>query len=253
MNTGELKLLVRARFCAPQYGLLWEVGNSTGFQCSRHVDALAMSLWPGRGLDLIGMELKVSRTDWVREMKNPGKSEPILKFCNRWYLVAAEASIVKPDELPETWGLMVPKGKALAVVKEAPKLKPEPVTKDFLAAIFRQSSLQSSDAGAYKAAHAAGWEEGREYEREHLGRVRKDETKEVERLRKVLADFREATGIELGNEWAWDKTAKNIGKAMRMVLDGKHRRDLDELARVEESAKRAIEAVAVIRHLFETE
>lgn len=253
MDTGELKLLVRARFCAPQYGLLWEVGNSTGLKCSRHIDALAMSLWPGRGLDLIGMELKVSRGDWVKELKSPGKSEPILKFCNRWYLVAAEASIVKPGELPETWGLMVPRGKALAVVKEAPKLKPEPVTKDFLAAIFRQSSLQSSDAGAYKAAHAAGWEEGREYARETFEREHRHAMKELETMRAALADFTKETGIDLRSGYMWNGEPKKIGRAVRMVLDGKHRRDLDELARVEESAKRAIEAVAVIRHLFETE
>lgn len=71
---------------------------------TRIVDYLVMDTY-GEG-EIIGHEVKVSRSDWLAELRNPDKSETWRKHCNRWFLVVPDASIVKND-LPEGWGLMV--------------------------------------------------------------------------------------------------------------------------------------------------
>lgn len=82
-----------------------------------------------------GHEVKVSRSDWLSELRDPTKSERIKRFCDFWWLVVPDASIVKPGELPEGWGLMVQSGRVLRAKKRAPKLTPEPLTLDFVAGL----------------------------------------------------------------------------------------------------------------------
>src|ERR1051326_3693427 len=136
MTTPELRNLIRARYAPPEYGLLFEVGDATGAATSRHADAVAMSIWPSRGLEVIGMECKVYRSDWTKELRNPAKAESIWQYCDRWYLVVSDKDMVKEGELPPTWGLLAPKGNSLRIVVDPPKLGPKPLTRSFVAAMF---------------------------------------------------------------------------------------------------------------------
>ena len=108
--TFNIHAAMLQRYCAPEFALLFEVGNATGFATNRHADAIAMSLWPSRGLALHGFEFKASRSDWVRELKDPAKAETIATFCDYWFLVESDREIVKANALPMTWGLLAPKG-----------------------------------------------------------------------------------------------------------------------------------------------
>lgn len=84
---------------------------------------------------LIGHEVKVSRADWLTELRDPTKAERIKRYCDYWYLVVSDASIVRADELPEGWGLMVKAGNRLRIKHRAPKLTPEVMTLDFVAGL----------------------------------------------------------------------------------------------------------------------
>jgi hypothetical protein len=116
-----------------------EVRNQTGYQRTRttYADAVALSLWPSRGIELHGHEIKVSRSDLLKELQEPGKSEPIQQFCDRWWLVLGAANLIKPGELPPTWGLMVVQGSQLRVTVEAPKLERKPWSPEFVASFCR--------------------------------------------------------------------------------------------------------------------
>ncbi|MHA7209568.1 hypothetical protein [Arthrobacter sp. MDT1-65] len=48
-----------------------------------------------------------------------------------WWLVVPDATLVKPGELPEDWGLMVVTGGKLRAKKKAPRLDPVPAGLDF--------------------------------------------------------------------------------------------------------------------------
>lgn len=72
MNADAIRHALRQKFPAQEYALFFEVRSATGFPGRlRSADALAMSLWPSRGLELHGFEIKVSLqkvlTDFERE------------------------------------------------------------------------------------------------------------------------------------------------------------------------------------------
>lgn len=82
-----------------------------------------------------GHEVKVSRADWLTELRDPTKAERVKRYCNFWWLVVSDPAIVKDGELPEGWGLMVKSGKKLRAKVKAPALTPEPLTLDFVAGL----------------------------------------------------------------------------------------------------------------------
>lgn len=144
----EILDLLRSRYSqvnpgnGPRYAIAEHVKSSAGFDARRQADMIVMDLWPGdaRGsrLELIGHEVKCSRADWLTEMRDPDKAEAFKRYCHRWYLVAADSSIVKPGELPDGWGLIV-RGDtgALRARVKAPLLTPEPLPYTVLAPLLR--------------------------------------------------------------------------------------------------------------------
>ena len=147
MTEREILDALRERHPAPAWAFLEHVGNGTGRNACRTADALAMSLWPSRGLELHGFEVKSARSDWLRELQDPAKADEIATRCHRWWIVAAEDGIVAQDDLfPQTWGLMVVREGALVVLREAPPLTPAPLSWEFLAAILRRTVEQYAAA-----------------------------------------------------------------------------------------------------------
>ena len=136
-NAGDLVGALRQRYAPPAFAFLPQVANGTGGNRSRTADALAMSLWPSRGLELHGFEIKVSRGDWLRELKEPAKADAVARFCDRWWIVVPTRDIVKPAELPRGWGLLATSGESLRAVVEAGIIECEPLTRQFLAAVLR--------------------------------------------------------------------------------------------------------------------
>lgn len=88
-----------------QWAFLPQVRNAAGFEASRTFDALVMDLWPSRGLVLHVLEIKTSRSDWLRELKDPAKAEAAYRIAEHFSIVAPKG-VVKAGELPPTWGLI---------------------------------------------------------------------------------------------------------------------------------------------------
>ncbi len=133
---------LRRRFPPPAWALFTGVADGTGGRANRWADALAMSIWPSRGLELVGFEIKTARGDFLREMKNPKKAEAVGRYCDRWWIAAGSKKICKAEELPPAWGLLVPHGDTMKIVKDAAKLDCEPVNRTFVAAILRRVAEQ---------------------------------------------------------------------------------------------------------------
>lgn len=111
-------------------------GGSTGYGGLRTCDAIAVGLWPSTGLGLHGHEIKVSRSDWLRELKDPTKADAFRSFCDHWWVVAP-AGVVRADELPAGWGLLEAKGRRLLVAVWAPALTPKKPPRGLVAALAR--------------------------------------------------------------------------------------------------------------------
>lgn len=175
---------LRDRYCAPEHALFFEVANGTGSNIRRYADAIAMNLFPSRGLTLSGFEVKVSRHDWQRELGNPKKAEEgVFKYCDHWWIVAPPGVVDKAD-LPPTWGLMELQPKGLRQIVGAPRLKPVEMTRHFIAAILRRASVV--DEGmlreAVRKADDARRESFNERVQQEVDRRTRDLREKVERI-----------------------------------------------------------------------
>ena len=112
------------------------VRSQAGFDAPRCADMIVQDLWPAKGLELIGHEVKVARSDWVAELKDPEKAATFRRHLHRWYLVVPDRSIVR-DDLPVGWGLMALRAGKLWVVRPASLLIPEPMPATMTAALLR--------------------------------------------------------------------------------------------------------------------
>ena len=155
LNTRYSRTYANGMHKMLRYSGAEHVRITAGFESRRTADYIAMDLWPnyGKSLDLIGHEVKVSRADWLSELRDPDKAETLKMHMDRWYLVVSDPAIVKPGELPEGWGLMVASGVGLRVTALAPKLNPLPVPKTFLACLLRATartakSMALAEAGS---------------------------------------------------------------------------------------------------------
>lgn len=118
--------------------IAFEVAYGTGRHANRHVDALVMELWPSRGLSLHAMEIKVSRSDLLRELATPAKAEEIAQHCDYFSLVTPVGLVKGNIEIPKAWGLMEVKTDGVFILKkDAVKTKARPVDREFLAAFLR--------------------------------------------------------------------------------------------------------------------
>jgi hypothetical protein len=193
MRSEDVRAALRRKFCAPEYALFFEVGDATGGRARRWADAIAMGLWPSRGLALQGFEIKVSRGDWLSEMRQPAKAEAIAQYCRYWWMVTPPG-IIKDGELPETWGHYEVQPNGLRIVKVAPALEdPAPISPAFLAALLRRAS-----------------ETDRKFEQEALD--------------KAIARDAEATEKRIASEIEWrtrnaEERAKGAEAQMQAIYD----------------------------------
>lgn len=142
LTAADVRACIQSHFGTggERYAVLYEVRNGTAWKANRSVDAMVMSLWPSLGMELWGMEIKVSRSDWLKELKNPGKASEMFERFDRWFLVAPE-HVVKPREIPPTWGYLIPeKGKLRTAREAALNKKPKPIDRHFLAALMRRTA-----------------------------------------------------------------------------------------------------------------
>jgi hypothetical protein len=209
----DLYLRLQGTFSPPAYITLEEVRDATGFDGHRTADAIAVSLYRSRGKAIWGFEMKVSRSDWLHELKQPEKAESIMRYCDYWALVVPNKDIVKPGELPATWGMYVAQKNRLKCVVPCPKLDPLPMSMTMLTAlIYAVSNKQSkADAAALSAAKDEGYK---------LGSARiKDAYYEnsYNELYKKVEEFEKASGLNI--QYGWQKADK-IGAVVKMLLDG---------------------------------
>lgn len=188
VTSADLELAIRERYQPREWAVFAQVRNGTGYSRSvtRTADALALGLWPSRGMELHGFEIKTYRADWLREGEDPEKAEEIAAYCDRWWIVTVD-DVVADGELPPTWGLLVLRDGALVAVREAEK-RPDvkPLDRSLIAAILRSSAKAEDAAMAERV--SAGVE--REIEKERKSHKAEIEVwkREVDAARKAQSE-----------------------------------------------------------------
>jgi hypothetical protein len=81
------------------------VGTGFGHGSQHSIDAFAIALWPSNHWASHAYELKTSRADFARELRQPLKRRPALRYSNMYWFATPEG-LVKPEEIPIEAGLV---------------------------------------------------------------------------------------------------------------------------------------------------
>ena len=208
-----------------RYTILFEVSNATATSRSRSADAIIMSCWPSDGLELHGVEIKVARSDWLNELRNPKKAEDIAKFCDRWWLVTAPGVVKDESEIPPAWGWRVWDGKRLATVKKADRTPSEPVNRLFLASVLRNAGRVSGEV-LDRERRAVRESVQAEVDRQVAQRM-KSRTDNSSRLFEAVEAFEAATGIKLQDESSYRYLAVKDGSRVGAMVKALSESGLD--------------------------
>ena len=120
--------------------LVFELATGTGFQHGEpnRIDAFWMAAEPSRGLRRIAYEIKRSRADYLREIKEPRKRRAALRVSNQFFFVTP-TGLLKPEEIPLECGLKeVDESGRLYTVVDAPFRDGLPSSWHFFAAFARR-------------------------------------------------------------------------------------------------------------------
>ncbi|GGY87931.1 hypothetical protein [Shewanella fodinae] len=232
MRTAEIKAALRSRFCAPEWAVFFEVGDGTGTNQRRWADAVAMNMWPSRGLEIHGFEIKVSRSDWTRELKNPEKSAKVQQYCDRWWIITPKG-IVKPEELPPTWGLYeVSESGTIRQITAAPLLASVAVTRQFMAAMLRRAGGVDEDEISAKVVQQI--EKIRAGDAKRIESAIQAAKSKYENLLEKVKTFEDVSGLSISKFGLAEETAKAVNLVVATGVLSTHGR-LARLTREAES------------------
>lgn len=218
----------------PEQGwlLFYEVANGTGFKGTGYADALAFNVWPSRGISLHGFELKRTRSDLIKELRDPTKAEAFQKYCHHWWLLLTDPKLADGVEVPAQWGILAPRNNVLYQIRPAPKLEPEPWKPEFIAAFMRRFHEAAVQPGQ-RAVKDAVTKRAEQLAR-HMAEVKVKQQadaqayelrrveSERDQLRDRIKQFELDSGIPV-KEWQ----AKNIGDIVRFLMNPENYRALE--------------------------
>jgi len=146
MNAEDLVKMIRQRYPvdqSPGYHrrvVLEQVPDGTGMYQGHWIDVAVFDMWPSKGLLREAFEIKVSRSDFIREMQNPGKHKWVLECFHHFWFVAPQ-DVIQLEELPANIGWMCPRGNKLVVKRHAVE-NPNPKLDDTLLAAFMRAAAK---------------------------------------------------------------------------------------------------------------
>lgn len=204
-----------------QWVFLTQVRSSTG-TADRVADAMAFNMYGSTGFEILGFEIKVSRADFLSELKDMSKSNELMSYCDKWFLVVPDANIVKEGELPKNWGLLVLQEDKLVLKVKAINQHTVPMPLHFVASLLRRSNDEIAKIESQcvkredikkeiEEARSKGYEEGRGYNGK-----RTEES--LKNLRDQVIAFEQATGLSF-TEWRGKEYTKTLGVYVKAWLD----------------------------------
>lgn len=109
--TRAIREALELRYQFPE----WLYANELTLE-GRRMDAIAVRLWMGGALGqrVQAFEIKVSRGDWLRELKDFQKQTAVIQAVDDFFVVASR-DVVHQDELPAGWGWIEWTGKVLRI------------------------------------------------------------------------------------------------------------------------------------------
>lgn len=235
MNADEVRAVLTKRWPEAEYLHIAEAPLDSSRQ-GRKLDLLVVSLWRSRGHERDGVEIKVSWSDYRRELKNPAKADQWWSFVDRFWVAAPlplAKRILDEEPPPTSWGLLGVTETGSQELVKPERHKPSPFSWPVVIGLLRASA----DAGISALQRAEGRGYNRGYEQgksdisggQELDRVRHQH----EQLLGQVAAFEEFAGVTLSNRYEWmagERWGRAVALARRILEDERALRRFEGLA-----------------------
>lgn len=246
ITADDLRNALQAQYTQPEWYLGFEVGNSTGSNCRRHADAIAVNAYPSKGFEIRGFEIKVSKSDLKSELENGLKSDEVARFCDYWFLLVPKG-LTDTFTLPPTWGIIEYSDGSLRQKKCAERLDKQPPTPGFMCAMLRGRERAFNIEVSIRASEIAEQRKsGAEYEAKRY-------KEELAELMETIKEVKEKTGIDL-SRWnpgpdiiARLNSAQNLNIVAKEV--GHIQRETERLLKTAQSIHMAAQAMLGVDQL----
>jgi len=255
----DLEALIEARHPLPEWATFRELGNGTGGRLNGWIDVAAFNVYPSKRGRRVAYEIKRYRSDWLRELSKPEKRSWCEEHFTECYFVAL-ADVVRPEEVPEGWGLMVPTkaGDKLRRLIVARQRSPGPLPESITMAALRRAA-RVAEEGRARLIRIGDVELTAEVVAERLDHLVEEATlhakaqldKRIDAAALAAQEYRDAKRMleapldalrraVLGHMgYREELTAENVREWIRRVQDGQ----LDDFRREVESLRRQCDRV----------
>lgn len=242
IDAKEAQARLKARYSPPEWFYQPECTMYFGQEGQRRADGIAFNLYPSRGNTVEIFEIKVTRQDFLNELRNPSKAEPFFRQADKFWLVLGDVSIWHEgeDEVPPDWGILRPWGRAsLRVARKATNREGSP-QRDFFARLIDRAAHCSDFQEAVHAARREGYKNGAEAER------RNAETKsERDAFAEDIGELLGPLGISLSFRASAEKRIKDLAEldnalGLHYRLGRSLERTANELERLAKDARRRV-------------
>jgi hypothetical protein len=217
-TAAELDSLIRKRYAKDGWVYASEVCNTTGFDATRRADGIGMGIWPSTGMKIDGFEIKVSRSDWLKELDDIEKADTFIKYCHFWWIVSPDG-IIRPSELPMGWGHMIPtsNGSKVRVRVRAAENASAELDYPFLASFLRKAlAANAPDQNMVRRIQNDSYDRGYQAARRQYDKKADDIfMRKVGELHQKITDFENFSGISLDTR---SQRIRGIGEAFKKFM-----------------------------------
>ena len=107
IKAWEIVKLLAEKYNDPgHYVCATEVSNGTGSYACRRVDFVAVDCWPSSGLNIMAFEIKISKSDFRRELFDPSKHNIFFDEIDNYSIVAPDYVLDDQRIIPPKWGIV---------------------------------------------------------------------------------------------------------------------------------------------------
>lgn len=140
MTADEIKAILQKRHSSLlRWICVTELPMTTGLAWLNIIDVFAMALIPSMNYERIAYEIKISRADWLSELRKPKKRARAVALSNRFFFVLAPNIYRKGDLPKDDCGILeITPEKRIKVIRRAVRRKTKPMPIGFIAALARR-------------------------------------------------------------------------------------------------------------------